>query len=126
MTTFQILDKDGRPIPIGTLDKEVCILTGNEEDKRYYCRLGNRKDHKTEMDFIFSTHNWYDTIGWMIASMGYTLQELRDYYETPFKSILGKIDDNGDIITLEKIYPYHMKVIDFWIEKGYQTKQIKY
>ena len=78
------------------------------------------------MDFIFSTHNWYDTIGWMIASMGYTLQELRDYYETPFKSILGKIDDNGDIITLEKIYPYHMKVIDFWIEKGYQTKQIKY
>ena len=32
MNTFQILDKDGRPISIGTLDKEVCVLTGNEED----------------------------------------------------------------------------------------------
>ena len=52
MNTFQILDKDGHPIPIGTLDKEVCILTGNEEERDIIADLEIEKT--TKLKWILS------------------------------------------------------------------------
>ncbi len=128
MNAFQILDKDNNPISIGQLDREVCELTGNEVDTKWYCTLGNRKDYpegfKGDMEYSRRTSNWYDTIGWMIASEAKSLQDIIDYYADVMKEFIGQTDDDGSIITLEKIYPYHLKVLNTWINKGYQAKQI--
>ena len=128
MNAFQILDKNNLPVSITTLDKEVCELVGNEVDEKHYCILGKRSDypdtHKGEMSYLSNTSNWYDTIGWMIASEGKSFQDILDYYADIMKEYIGKQDENGNIITLEYIYPYHTKVLNTWINKGYTTKQI--
>jgi len=124
MNAFQILDNQGNPVSIGQLDREVCELTGNEIDPKYYCKLGNIKDHESEMKFVFNTSNWYDTIGWMIASENKSLQDILDYYADIMKEYIGKIDEDGTVITLELIYPYHTLVLNTWINKGYIAKQI--
>ena len=128
MNAFQILDKNNLPVSITTLDKEVCELVGNEVDEKYYCRLGKRSDypdtHKGKMSYLSNTSNWYDTIGRMIASEGKSFQDILDYYADIMKEYIGKQDENGNIITLEYIYPYHTKVLNTWINKGYTTKQI--
>lgn len=121
---FQILDKDGNPISINNLDKEVCEIVGNEQDKKYYCTLGRREDYKDEFDYITKTTNWYDSIGWMIAFEGKTFQQIIEYYTNAMKEFIGKEDSTGQMITIEMIYPYHMKVLNNWIDKGYATKQV--
>lgn len=123
MNAFMILDKNNNPIPIKELDREVCELVGNEIDPKYYCTLGKREDFKSEWEYI-TCSNWYDTIGWMIAK-GKNFQEILDYYAEGMKDFIGKTDENGETITLEYIYPYHTKVLNTWIKKGYQPKQIK-
>jgi hypothetical protein len=124
MNAFQILDKENNPISIGTLDKEVCDLMGVEPDKKWYCTLGRREDHKTEWDYLTKTSNWYDTIGWMIASENKSFQDILDYYAEPMQKFIGEKDETGTVITLEYIYPYHTKVLNSWINKGYIAKQI--
>lgn len=128
MSAFQILDKNNNAIPINKLDKEVCELVGNEQDNKYYCTLGKREDYpdgfKGKWEFHSRTTNWYDSIGWMIASEGKSLQDIIDYYTNVMKDFIGKKDENGVIITLESIYPYHTKVLNSWINKGYTTKQL--
>lgn len=128
MNAFQILDKNNNPVSIKKLDQQVCELTGNEVDPKWYCRLGNRKDFpqtfEGEIEFLIKTYNWYDTIGWLIASENKSFQDIIDYYKDSIKEFLGKKDENGEIITIEYIYPYHMKVLNYWIDKGYTTKQI--
>jgi len=124
MNAFQILDKYNNPVPINQLDKEVCNLIGVESNPKYYCQLGKREDHKTEWDFLCKTSNWYDTIGWMIADTGRSFEEILEYYTESFKEFIDQVDENGVTITLEYIIPYHTKVIHYWMEKGYKTKQI--
>lgn len=123
MNSFQILDSNNNPISIQDLDKEVCELTGNEIDPKWYCPLGNRKDHDSEIKFL-RVSNWFDTIGWMIAE-GKSFQDILDYYSECMKDFIGKPDENGNILTLEIIYPYHTKVINHWVSKGYKPKSIK-
>lgn len=129
MNAFQILDKEGNAIPIGTLDREVCKIIGVDVDPKHYCKLGRRDDYpegfKGEFDYQSNTYNWYDTIGWMIADANLTLQDILQYYADNMKDYIGKQDENGNTITLETIYPYHTKVLNTWISKGYTTKQIK-
>ena len=124
MNAFQILDKDNNPISINTLDLEVCNITGNEQDSKWYCPLGNRKDYDSERKFLRYANNWYDTIGWMIAANNKSFQDILDYYADTMKEFIGQPDEDGSIITLEVIYPYHTKLLNSWIEKGYQPKQI--
>lgn len=124
MNAFQILDKNNNPIPINLLDKEVCELTGNEIDSKSYCPLGNIKDHESRIKFIFNTSNWYDTIGWMIASDNKSFEDILAYYADVMKEFIGELDENGTIITLELIYPYHTLLLNTWINKGYKAKQI--
>lgn len=123
MNAFQILDKDNNPISIGELDRQVCELTGNEQDKKYYCNLAKNSELKTFKE-KFSVSNWYDTIGWMIASENKSLQDILDYYADVMKEYIGKIDEDGTVLTLEYIYPYHTLVLNTWINKGYKAKQV--
>lgn len=124
MNAFQILDAAGNPISINALDKEVCDIVGVEPDKKWYCKLGKREDYKSEWDYISRASNWYDTIGWMIASENKSFHDILAYYADGMKDFIGKIDENGVVITLEYIYPYHTKVLNAWIEKGYTAKQV--
>lgn len=124
MNAFQILDANGKAISINSLDKEVCELVGVDVDKKHYCKLGKREDYDSNWDYISKTSNWFDTIGWLIASKGLSLQGILDYYADSMKDFIGKKDEDGNIITLEVIYPYHTKVLNAWINKGYQAKQI--
>lgn len=128
MNAFQILDKDGKAIPINALDREVCEMIGVEPDPKWYCTLGRREDfpegQKGELDFLFKTSNWYDTIGWLIASKGLSFEGIIEHYTKPMVEFIGKKDENGVEITIDYIYPYHMKVLREWIRKEYQPKQI--
>lgn len=123
MNAFQILDKENQPIEINELDKQVCELVGNEQDKKYYCLLGKREDYESDWAYISNTSNWYDTIGWMIAE-GKSFQDIIEYYKDIMKEYIGKTDKDGTIITIEYIYPYHIKVLNHWIDSGYTAKQI--
>lgn len=60
----------------------------------------------------------------MIASEGKSLQDILDYYTDIMKEYIGQKDENGVTITLEYIYPYHTKLLNSWINKGYMAKQI--
>jgi hypothetical protein len=124
MNAFQILDNQGNPLTMEQIDMEVCELTGNEVDPKHYCKLGNIKDFKSRREFAFNTYNWYDTIGWMIAADNKSFQDILDYYADSMKEFIGQKTEDGIEITLEYIYPYHTKVLNSWISKGYQAKQV--
>jgi hypothetical protein len=124
MNAFQILNKEDQAISINELDQEVCELVGVSQDKKYYCRLGKREEFKSELDYLWKTSNWYDTIGWMIASEGKSFQDILDYYTDTMKEFIGQKDENDTVITLEYIYPYHTKLLTNWINKGYIAKQV--
>ena len=121
---FQILDENNEPISMNELDKQVCELVGVEPDKKWYCKLGKREDYSSRMDYVMNAQNWYDTIGWMIAYEGRSFQQIIQYYIDTMKEFIGEIDEDGAVITIETIYPYHMKLLRFWIDKGYTAKQI--
>ena len=127
MNAFQILDNQGKPIPINTLDKEVCEIIGNEVDPKYYCDLGRRSDYpegmQGEIEYLRRTINWYDSIGWLIASEGLSFEGILQHYADGMKEFIGKVDEDGTVITLERIYPYHCMVLNTFINKGYTAKQ---
>jgi len=81
---FQLFKKGStEPENLNKVDEELCKLTGDEIDPKYYCR------------------NWFDLIGWNIAVNGLQLgsKELRDK--------IGQIDtDNGNKMLSTKILPY--------------------
>jgi hypothetical protein len=128
MNAFQILNKAGEPIPLNTLDEEVCELLDIKPHPKNYCRFGKREDYpegiKGEFAYLTKTSNWFDTIGWLIAADNKSFQEILDYYADVMKDFIGQEDHNGKLITLESIYPYRTKVLKAWISKGYQPKQI--
>lgn len=121
---FEIHDKDGKAININDLDREVCEIVGNEYDNKHYCLLGRREDHDSDFHFFSRTYNWFDTIGWMIASEGKTFEQIIEYYTEPMKEFLGQVAEDGTIVTIDYIYPYHMKLLRTWIAKGYQPKSV--
>jgi len=123
MNSFQILDENNNPIALNTLDEQVCMLTGNEVDPKKYCALGKREDFKTDREFVFNTFNWFDTVGWQIAA-GKSFQDILDYYADAMKEFIGELDEFDNVLTLETIYPYHTKVLNYWMTAGYTAKQI--
>jgi len=127
MDSFQILNKDNTPIIINKLDEEVCALWKVPVDKKSYAVEYPREHFSDDRSGAFeyaSQSNWFDTIGWMAAE-GKSLQDMIDYYTDIMKDYIGKIDEDGTIITVESIYPKRMLLLNTWIEKGYQTKQLK-
>jgi len=128
MSAFKILDKDDKPIPINKLDDEVASLWGfKAEDAKEYAKELSReefsKDYKGCFEYA-SQSNWYDTIGWMIASEGKSFQDILNYYSEVMKDFIGQKDEDGNIITLETIYPKRVLILNTWINKGYQPKQV--
>lgn len=127
MSAFQILNKDGIAIPINELDKEICELWGVPihpkryamENPREYYPEGNKGNY----DYV-SQANWFDTIGYMIASENKTFEDIIEYYRDVFKEFIGLKDENGELITLETIIPKRMLLLTTWITKGYQPKQV--
>ena len=128
MNKFQILNKNGEPIAINALDAEVCEIIGNDIHPKHYCVLGKRSDFpkgtRGGFEFLSQTSNWHDTFGWMIAEENKSFQDMIDYYTNVIKEWIGKVDEDGTVITVDLIYPYHMKVLRTWIAKGYTPKQI--
>ena len=128
MNKFQILNKNGEPIAINALDAEVCEIIGNDIHPKHYCVLGKRRDFpkgtRGEFEFLSQTSNWHDTFGWMIAEENKSFQDMIEYYTDAMKDFLGEPDANGVPMTIEMIYPYHMKVLKTWIAKDYTPKQI--
>ena len=127
MSAFQILDASGEAISMGALDREVCELWEVPVDPKYYAKPYPREHYpvgwKGEWDYS-GQPNWYDTIGWMIASENKSFQDILDYYADVMKEFIGRQDENGVTITLEYIYPKQTLLLNTWINKGYQPKQI--
>ncbi len=122
MNSFQILDKEGIAININDLDREAAEFWG----KPVYSPYGS---------------NWFDLIGYNIANQGnYTsgwdnvvvsmqnanLQAL--LINTKNKEKIEIIDNESIMDRIENIKAYYQPFIDlinYWISKGYQPKQIK-
>lgn len=122
---FKILDADGKAISIADLDKEVSEITGNPQEARRYTDLTIRKPDETNWQYISRSANWYDTIGWMIASENKSFEDIIEYYTEPMRKYLGKPYEDGTICTIESIYPGHMAVLNTWISKGYKPVRVE-
>lgn len=123
-TGFQILDKGGTPILINELDREICELLNKEYDDKYYCGLAFQREGERDLDFAFRDRNWFDTIGFLIASENKSFEEIKEVFSKPMEEFLGKVDEKGNVITIESIYPGEMAVLNNWIAKGYTPKQV--
>lgn len=68
--SFQILNKDGEPIPLNDLDREAAAFWGKEYDKKSYADPSPpRKEGENEIDYYRrSRGNWFDVIGFNIHS----------------------------------------------------------
>ena len=124
MNAFQIWNKENISIPINKLDEEICELLEIPVDKKHYCMLGKREEYKSDFDYFSHCPNWFDVLGWLISE-GKTFEDIIEYYKEVFKDFIGEKDETGQVLTLEIIIPYKMKVLKYWIEQGYQPKQIK-
>lgn len=124
MNGFQILNKEGIAIHINKIDEEICELLNKPVDKNSYCMLGNREDYKSDWEYLTRCTNWFDSIGWMIAHDGKSFEQILEHYSEVMKEFIGQKDENGIAITLEDIYPYHCKVLNTFISKGYKAVQV--
>ncbi|MCP4255538.1 MAG: hypothetical protein GY775_19460 [Candidatus Scalindua sp.] len=129
MKSFQILDKSEKPVAINTLDAEVCKLQGKTPNAKHYCGFENPNDYEKGVDdyaYVSTelTGNWFDTIGWLIASENKSLHDIIDYYKDIMKEFLGMLDKEGNRITIEMIYPNKIKLLKNWINKGYVARQV--
>lgn len=136
---LQIINKNGEKLPINKIDIEICKLLGNEVDPKRYCKLCNEEEliaktraklekdptvNKDQIGVLIEWEvaiqpNWFDSIGWMAANNNLSLDEIIESYRKPMEKWLGKTDSDGELITMESIYPAHMKVINYFKEKEY-------
>lgn len=134
MKGLRVLDKDGKALSIKQIDAEICELIGNEVDSKWYSVMVNRKEFRKnyiEKNNIKSSElfdaeiaearlpNWFDTIGYMCSNENKTLDEVVEFYRKGMEKFLGKPLKNGEIVTLEMIYPGELKVINYFKEQGY-------
>lgn len=124
MNGFEIHDKDGNAIIINTLDEQICNLIGNPVHSKNYCYLGKESELLTYRDRS-NAGNWFDILGWQIAN-NLSFQDIIDEYEKTFAEFIGEEDENGLIIDLKTIIPYHIMVLEFWIESGYTGHSVEY
>lgn len=127
LPAFQILDKNNNPIAINQLDEEICKLLNIDITPKKYAVFRSRDefsdDLRGQIEYDTQT-NWYDSLGWMIAT-GKNFQDIIEEYNNVFKDFLNKKDENGNVLTLEVIIPGKMKVLNYWINSGYTPKSIK-
>ena len=121
MNKFQILDKNGNAVTISDLNKEVCELFDVPFHPKRYCVLGKRSDFtndiKGELDYA-NVPNWFDAIGWPLSE-GESLQDIYDAYQKILDSVEGSHD-----IKIEEAFPYRIKLLIHWINKGYTGKAL--
>lgn len=114
---FQILNSEGKAIPINKLDEEIAMFWGKEvHPKEYATPLHEPKflSYKESFEFHWRNNNWFDLLGWYIHyDKITTMQSLKDRYIAPFVKI--PIDELMQEPTFKKYY----NLLDLWIEKGY-------
>ena len=121
MNKFQILDKNGNAIIKNDLDKEVCELFDVPCHPKRYCKLGKRSDFTNDIKGSWEytcVPNWFDTIGWSLSE-GKSLQDIYDDYQKILDSVEGSHD-----IKIEEAFPYEIKLLTHWINKGYVGKAL--
>ena len=65
MNAFKILDKNGKALTMGELDKEAAEFWGKEVHPKHYANPF--PDKKISKDTPYNVHNWFDVIGLNIA-----------------------------------------------------------
>lgn len=138
---FQILDKEGKAIPINLLDKEVCELWGDEIDPKYYCKPytqeeilqqvkedpKNKDKNEEQLKCLarwryVSQSNWYDQIGWVIHQYKFTTwEQIYEYFKSYWKDFL----EEHPQLTFEECDPKKVELINYWKEKGYTPKPVE-
>lgn len=147
MDSFQIVDKDNNPISIKQLDVEAAEFWNKKVDPKWYA---NPSPEGT--DVFKQQSNWYDTIGWAIANKGNYTSGWHNVVNDLIAEALGQkfIDfNNKDIVSVAEFkksgettlslpeeveisiffcleyYKPYIQLINHWMTKGYQPKQIK-
>lgn len=146
LNSFQILDKDGKPVGMETLDKQACVIWGKEFSKKGYAFPGEGR-------FAYSG-NWFDTLGWIIANQGnacggwtniiasmiaesigmHLIDTDENYKERPVAVAEFEKKENGKLhlpdAVEEKIYgtlsyaKQYIPLIHHWQSLGYTPKKI--
>ena len=115
MSAFQILDQNLKPIPLATLDIEVCQIWEHDIHKTKYASN--------------TCGNWFDVIGFQIATQKMFHDHGLNTWPTIKQNIFNVHSHNLATMTPEQagvsccrimrmLQPY-FDVIDVWSEKGY-------
>lgn len=123
MNAFQILDSNGKPMPINVLDIEAANFWNVEIHPKSYaapkCAFGH----------------WYDNIGWAIAHQTHVLdyglnnwntikQYMLECHTGPFVELSPEAAGVSCCGIMRTLKPY-FDLIDHWKSLGYTPKQIK-
>lgn len=154
MNSFQILDKEGKPIPIKDLDKQACDFWQQEVHTKWYAHPQKRREDEDEFSYISRQGNWFDIVGWNIANQGNECSGWANVVASMIAMSLGMkfIDtsegyadrpvavryyqDKGKTLELPKnlemsihatleFYKPYIDLINHWQSFGYQPKVVK-
>lgn len=147
MNAFQILDKENDPISLTQLDKEAAEFWNKTVDPKWYA---NPSPEGT--DVFKQCSNWFDVIGYTIANKGNYTSGWHNVVNDLIAEALGQkfIDfENKDTVKVAEFeksgettislpnsvetsiyfcleyYKPYIQLINHWMSKGYQPKQIK-
>lgn len=101
MNAFKILDKNGKALTMGKLDKEAAEFWGKEVHPKHYANPfpdkvadeGASLSEKIRIERNNALHdasNWFDVIGWNIANQGKYTFSWRNVAHTMLAENLGE------------------------------------
>ena len=157
MNEFQILDKEGKALSMRQLDNEAAAFWGKEVDPKWYATppvdtTGMSEVQKIRADMA---GNWFDKIGWHIATVreysggwkdvirtmiGESLissfisdekesseKPIQVYYMTgdPEVKLELHIESEMGVYAALNYFKPYIELINHWHSKGYTPKQIK-
>ena len=136
MNAFKILDKNGKTLTMGELDKEAAEFWGKEVHPKHYANPFT--DKKISKDTPYSeavrierenamnnVSNWFDVIGWNIANQGTYTYGWHNVVHTMVTEKLGEclvsLRENEPIKIAEFVGDTEIHLESSWEEALYST-----
>ena len=136
MNKFQILDKNGKALTMGELDKEAAEFWGKEVHSKHYANpfpekrasedapLSEKMRIKYE-NAMNNSSNWFDVIGWNIANQGTYTYGWHNVVHTMVTEKLGEclvsLRENEPIKIAEFVGDTEIHLESSWEEALYST-----
>ena len=136
MNKFEILNKEGKALTMGELDKEAAEFWGKEVHPKHYAnpfpdkvadeRASFAERMKIERENAWNNNfNWFDIIGWNIANQGTYTYGWQNVVYTMVTQTLGeclvRLNKDEPIKLAEFVGDTEIHLESSWEEKLYST-----